>query len=51
VCIQARACQHGFDEVQLVRLLDSLASRQGLDVGPLMVAFQVGAVSCVYCVR
>jgi hypothetical protein len=38
--------------VQLVRLLDGLAARQGLDVGPLMVAFQVGAVwrTCVTCV-
>jgi hypothetical protein len=45
VCIKARACQlGGFDEVQLVRLLDGLAARQGLDVGPLMIAFQVGAV-------
>jgi hypothetical protein len=34
----------GFDEVQLVRLLDGLAARQGLDVGPLMMAFKVGAV-------
>jgi hypothetical protein len=30
--------------VQLVRLLDGLAARQGLDVGSLMIAFKVGAV-------
>jgi hypothetical protein len=31
----------GFDEVHLLRLLDGLAARQGLDVGPLMAAVLV----------
>jgi hypothetical protein len=45
LALKAGACQlGGFDELQLVRLLDGLAARQGLDVGPLMVAFQVGGV-------
>jgi hypothetical protein len=34
----------GFDEVQLVRLLDGLAAREGLDVGPLMAAILVSGV-------
>lgn len=38
-----------FDEVQLLRLLDGLAARQGLDVGPLMNAIKVGTAGCCAC--
>jgi hypothetical protein len=41
----------GFDEVQMVRLLDGLAARQGLDLGPLMTAIQVGCfITAAVCV-